>query len=91
MEAEAYSCSIPEDLPVLTFDDDPLFSSMLPPVTAVSQDLDFMGKAAGQLLLKRIQGDYSDFPAAQAADVTFYERESVRYLSSASRKALNFL
>lgn len=91
MEAETCSCSIPEDLSVLTFDDDPLFSSMLPPITAVSQDLDSMGKAAGQLLLRRIHGDYTDFPASRVIDVAFRERESVRYLSSASRRALTFL
>ena len=50
-------------------------------MTCVSQDLTIMGKHAVELLLKRIHGDYTDFPKIDMLDVVFHSRRSVKDLS----------
>ena len=50
-------------------------------MTCVSQDLTSMGKYAVELLLKRIHGDYTDFPKIDMLDVVFHPRRSVKDLS----------
>lgn len=81
MEAGTSGCSIPEELSVVTFDDDPLFRSMYPPITAVAQDLSRIGENASRILYRRMQGDWSDFPLTRYVDVCFYERQSVKDLT----------
>ncbi len=81
MEANSSGCSIPEEISVVSFDDDPLFGSMYPPITSVAQDLSQIGLKASEILYKRMQGDYSDFPLAACIDVCFYERQSVKDLN----------
>ena len=50
-------------------------------MTCVSQDLTSIGKHAVELLLKRIHGDYTDFPKIDMLDVVFHPRRSVKDLS----------
>ena len=75
------SIRIPEDLSLISFDDDEIFSAFDPPISVVVQDLAQMGTEASRLLLKRIQGDYSDFPRTKIIKTHFIERSSVRDLS----------
>lgn len=80
MEANISGLSIPRDISVITFDDDPLFGSMYPPITSVSQDMSRLGQKASEILYRRMNGDYSDFPLSPCIDVSFCERQSVREL-----------
>lgn len=73
--------SVPQDISFVCFDDDPLFKTMSATMTCVSQDLTSMGKHAVELLLKRIHGDYTDFPKIDMLDVVFHPRRSVKDLS----------
>lgn len=73
--------SVPQDISFVCFDDDPLFKTMSAAMTCVSQDLKSMGKHAVELLLKRIHGDYTDFPKIDMLDVVFQPRRSVKDLS----------
>ena len=73
--------SVPQDISFVCFDDDPLFKTMSATMTCVSQDLTSMGKYAVELLLKRIHGDYTDFPKIDMLDVVFHPRRSVKDLS----------
>ncbi len=70
--------SVPQDISFVCFDDDPLFKTMSAAMTCVSQDLTSMGKHAVELLLKRIHGDYTDFPKIDMLDVVFHPRRSVK-------------
>lgn len=83
--------SIPEDISFICFDDDPLFSTMSAAMTCVSQDLKTMGKHAVELLLKRIHGDYKDFPKIDMIDVTFHSRRSVKDLSGQATSGKDIL
>lgn len=73
--------SVPQDISFVCFDDDPLFKTMSATMTCVSQDLTSMGKHAVELLLKRIHGDYTDFPKIDMLDIVFHPRRSVKDLS----------
>ena len=57
------------------------FKTMSAAMTCVSQDLTSIGKHAVELLLKRIHGDYTDFPKIDMLDVVFHPRRSVKDLS----------
>lgn len=74
------SIRIPEDLSLISFDDDEIFSAFDPPISVVVQDLAQMGAEASRLLLQRIRGDYSDFPRTKIIKTHFIERSSVRSL-----------
>lgn len=72
--------SIPQDLSLVCFDYDPLFRVMHTSMTCVAQDLTAIGTKACQLLLRRISGDYSNFPCTEIVDVQFHSGKSVRNL-----------
>lgn len=80
-EASASCYPIPEDISIVVFDDDPLFRCMFPPITTVAQNLSLIGETASELLYRRMQGDYTDFPLTACIDVDFYERQSVKDLN----------
>lgn len=80
--ANSDCCSIPEDVSLVCFDDDTLFKVMHSPLTCVAQDLSGIGTKASEILMQRIEGDYSDFPRAAVIDVTFHSRNSVKDLLS---------
>ncbi|EDL47805.1 transcriptional regulator, LacI family protein [Erythrobacter sp. SD-21] len=48
--------SLPRDLSIVRFDDDPIAKSMHPPLTSVRQQLEEMGAAACKLLAERVAG-----------------------------------
>ncbi len=73
--------SIPEDISLVCFDDDPLFKAMHTSMTCVAQDLAQMGEKASEILMRRIHGDDLDFPKTAIIDVHFRPRKSVRDLT----------
>lgn len=81
MEANALGFAISEEISIVCFDDDPLFSSMHPPITSVQQDLQKIGETTSEILLHRIEGDYTDFPHIATIGVDFHERKSVKNLT----------
>ncbi len=76
--------SIPEDISLVCFDDDPLFKVMHSPLTCVAQNLNDIGAKASEILMQRMEGDFSDFPQKVVVDVTFYPRQSVKDLKPKS-------
>ncbi|MFV0352932.1 MAG: LacI family DNA-binding transcriptional regulator [Oscillospiraceae bacterium] len=77
-QLQELNIQIPNDLSLISFDDDQIFSAFSPPITVVKQNLSQIGLQAAQLLLKRISGDYSQFPEIIYVDTTFIERASVK-------------
>lgn len=79
------ACSLPlsvlESVSLVCFDDDPLFKVMYPSLTCIAQNLKKIGERASELLLSRINNDYSDFPTIAIIDVEFRERNSVKDLT----------
>lgn len=65
------------NLSILVFDDEPLFLSVSHPITAIKQNLHQIGTTAAELLLKRINQDYSEFPEKKLVKTEFIERKSV--------------
>lgn len=79
--AEDMGITISQDISIICYDDDPLFRVMASPITCVAQDLKKLAIESSKILLKRINGDWSDFPIARTVEVSFRERESVRNLA----------
>lgn len=79
--AGSMQLSVPEDVSLVCFDDDPLFKTMSAAMTCVSQDRPSIGTHASRLLLRRIRGDYTDFPKVDMLDVNFHPRRSVKNLN----------
>lgn len=69
---------IPEDISLVSFDDDEMFEAISPPITIIEQDIAGIGERAAEILLKRIHGDMSDYPAKCELPTCFVERGSVR-------------
>lgn len=80
---------IPQKLSVIGFDDDLLFSSLVPSITVISQDFLTIGKKATELLLKRISGSDPDtlsHPGEKIlVPVQLIERESVAMVGRGGR------
>jgi len=68
---------IPKDISVVGFDDDPVSAILDPPLTTVSQDVDGMGRAAMELLLKQIGGSKKGQTENRLMPVELVVRESV--------------
>ena len=73
---------IPEDLSVVSFDDFELSMLLSPQLTAVRQPLNGLAEQACDLLLRRMNGDYSDFPRTIRLKPECIYRDSVRNLFS---------
>ena len=77
-----FGIRIPEDLSVVSFDDFELSRLLSPPLTAVRQPLEEMAHQSCQLLLRRMNGDYNDFPRTIRIKPECIYRDSVRNLFS---------
>ena len=73
---------IPEDLSVVSFDDFELSILLSPQLTAVRQPLADLAEQACDLLLRRMNGDYCDFPRTIRLKPECIYRDSVRNLFS---------
>ena len=69
--------NIPEDISIVGFDNFPLANVVTPPLSFISQPTVEMGSAAGKLLYRRIQGDYTDFPVVSLYKPTLHSKKSV--------------
>lgn len=72
---------IPQDFSVISFDDDALFKCVYPSITAVSQDMDLFSLQISKILIRRMNGDYSDFPHTEYIPVTLHKRQAVQDLT----------
>lgn len=68
---------VPNVLSVISMDD-MIFSEICSPkLTAIRQPVDEIARKTAELILRRIQGDYSDYPKNLKIHTAFMERESV--------------
>ncbi|MCO4319082.1 substrate-binding domain-containing protein [Phyllobacterium sp. 21LDTY02-6] len=66
-EARARGISIPNDLSIIGFDDDPIAQHTTPPLTSVKVDRASMGQEAALYLLARLRGEMPDLPPPMQA------------------------
>lgn len=69
---------VPEDLSVVSFDDFALSVMVRPKLTTVRQPLEEMANVSCDLLYKRMQGDYSDYPRKIRLKTECIYRNSVK-------------
>lgn len=69
---------VPEEISVVAFDDLEFSLLSTPKLTAVKQPAELLAAKSVELLMKRIQGDYSDFPSNIKLPTKFHVRNSVK-------------
>jgi LacI family transcriptional regulator len=71
---------IPEDISFIGFDHFEAIDVVEPPLTVIEQPIERIGQLAAELVLKRIQGDYADFPTTVKLNTKMVIRNSVQKL-----------
>jgi LacI family transcriptional regulator len=71
---------IPEDISLIGFDHFDPIDAIEPPLTLVVQPLERIASTAADILLKRMKGDYTDFPQTIIVSTQMLIRDSVRKL-----------
>ena len=74
------SIKVPEQVSLIGFDDIGLSEIARPALSIIVQPMKEVGKLAAQLLLKRINGQYDDFPVVSRLKTNFILRNSTRKL-----------
>ncbi len=69
--------SIPEQMSVIGFDNDRMFSCFSPSITVIAQDFSRIGVEAARLLLEQFQNPENFSPQICQVPVQLIERESV--------------
>jgi LacI family transcriptional regulator len=69
---------IPEDISLVGFDHFDPMDAIDPPLTLVEQPIEEIAQTAADLVLKRIKGDYADFPQTITLNTRMLMRDSVR-------------
>ncbi|WP_242849029.1 substrate-binding domain-containing protein [Robinsoniella sp. KNHs210] len=78
LELNNLGLSLPNDLSLVSFDDDQIFHAFDPPITSMVQDFSEIATQAVDLLLRRISGDCEGFPETKMIPTHFIERSSVK-------------
>lgn len=73
---------IPEDISFVGFDHFLELDLIKPPLTVIEQPLERIGRTVGEIMMKRIRGDYSDFPQKIELKTRMLIRDSVQKISS---------
>lgn len=69
---------MPEDLALLGFDNLGISSLVRPPLSIVVQPMEEIGRVAATLLIRRMNGDWSNFPCLSEQDATLICKGSTR-------------
>lgn len=69
---------IPEEMSFIGFDHFEAIDVVEPPLTVVEQPIERIGQLAAELALKRLQGEYDDFPAIMRLNTKMTIRKSVQ-------------
>ena len=72
--------AVPEEVSVIGFDNLQMSRVVSPPLSVVLQPMSQIGDTAANLILKRIRGDYSNFPAMHRLKTEVLIKESVKML-----------
>jgi DNA-binding LacI/PurR family transcriptional regulator len=68
---------IPEDLAIVSFDDSPVFALHRPGITALRQPSELIAQAIAGVMIRRLSGDWSQFPFEQRIATELILRRSV--------------
>ncbi len=77
MAVNDLNISIPHELSLIGFDNIQMAKVVRPPLSIVEQPMKEIGETAARLMLKRLNNDYSDFPAVYRLKTKVHIKESV--------------
>lgn len=69
---------IPNELSIIGFDNIQLSAVVKPPLSIVSQPMDKIGEKAAEIILRRMNKDYMDFPKIEKFKTTIEIKDSVK-------------
>ena len=69
--------NIPQELSIIGYDNIQMAKVVKPPLSIVEQPMQEIGTTAAEILLKRLKGDYSDFPRVSRLKTEIFIKESV--------------
>lgn len=78
MAIHEMNIKVPDKLSIIGFDYFDLSDVIKPSLTLIEQPTLTMGEMAGNIILKRIKGDYSDYPEVHRLHTRMIVRDSVR-------------
>jgi LacI family transcriptional regulator len=78
MAIHELNIKVPQELSIIGFDYFELSNVIKPSLTLIEQPTSKMGEVAGNLILKRIKGDYSSYPEVCKLHTRMVIRDSVR-------------
>ena len=81
MAIHELNIKVPQELSIIGFDYFELSDVIKPSLTLIEQPTSKMGEIAGSLIIKRIKGDYSDYPQVCRLHTRMIVRDSVRVVS----------
>lgn len=81
MAINEMNLAIPKDLSIIGFDNMDLVKVINPPLSVVVQPIDSIGEVAAKLLLKRLNGDKSNFPSINRLKADLIITNSVAKIS----------
>lgn len=74
--------SIPNDLSIIGYDNIQMAKVVKPPLSIVEQPMKEIGTTAAHILLRRLKGDFTDFPAVYRLKTQVHIKDSVSMLLS---------
>lgn len=77
MAINDYKINVPGDLSIIGFDNIQMSKVVRPPLSIVEQPMKEIGMTAAKLLVKRLKGDFDDFPVTYRLKTNVYIKESV--------------
>ncbi|MDN5277826.1 MAG: LacI family transcriptional regulator [Clostridiales bacterium] len=81
MAIHELNIKVPQELSLIGFDYFELSDVIKPSLTVIEQPTSKMGEIAGNLILKRIKGDYTGYPEVHRLHTRMIVRDSVRVIS----------
>lgn len=81
MAIHELNIKVPQELSIIGFDYFELSDVIKPSLTVIEQPTSKMGEIAGNLILKRIKGDYTGYPEVHTLHTRMIVRDSVRAIS----------
>lgn len=80
---------IPDDISFIGFDHFDLSDVINPPLTIVEQPKERLGELAARTVLRRIKGDYEEFPLRHSVNTRMIMKDSVRRIPAANETKIS--
>ena len=78
MAISEHSIKVPDEISIIGFDDMAMMKLITPPLSVVAQSIDKIGSIAAKLLIKRMSGNFENFPQTHTIETNLIIRNSIK-------------